>query len=361
MAYTRPSSSEFSPLLDDSVTSHLHGSKWTWGPMLAAMKKAESFRWPSEQQQQAGAGANADYHGYSGPVSVGYTQLGGNAGDAFLSAATHWVERVSDADGGEADTAAFHPLTVDGNGRRSASTAYYADRDNLSLLASTRASKIRTECQGSSLKATGVEIGDRFVAAGREVILAAGAIASPALLQLSGIGPASVLQSAGVDVNLDLPGVGAGLQEQTMNFMTWGQKGTTGPTGFAIAYPNATAVSPPCRAHKYVAANVQLFGDDGAFRNKLSGAISDAAEVGARNGGFISADAGREILTHQAETMYQAGLAELSLTLNDGDGTVGANVWALRPLSRGSVRITSNNPNSSPRVTAGCELTSSYG
>ena len=82
------------------------------------------------------------------------------------------------------------------------------------------------------------------MSAGREVILAAGAIASPALLQRSGIGPASVLNSAGVEVNLELPGVGAGLQEQTMNFMTWGQKGSTGPTGFAIAYPNATAVSP---------------------------------------------------------------------------------------------------------------------
>lgn len=243
MAYTRPSSSEFSPLLDDSVASELHGSRWTWPRMFEAMKKAESFRWPSDQQQAAGAGANADYHGYTGPVSVGYTSLGGNAGPAFLSAASRFVERVPDADGGEADTAAFHPLTVDGEGRRSASTAYYADRENLSLLASTRATRIRTECQGSSLKATGVEIGDKFVSAGREVILAAGAIASPALLQRSGIGPASVLTGAGVEVNLELPGVGAGLQEQTMNFMTWGQKGSTGPTGFAIAYPNATAVS----------------------------------------------------------------------------------------------------------------------
>lgn len=243
MAYTRPSASEFQPLLDDSVASELHGGKWTWPSLYAAMKKAEAFRWPSEQQLAAGAGANADYHGWDGPVSVGYTSLGGNAGNAFLDAATHWVERVADADGGEADTAAFHPLTVDGSGRRAAATAYYAERPNLSLLLDTRASRVRTECQGSALRATGVEFGDKFVAAGREVILAAGAIASPAILQRSGIGPVDALQQAGVDVNLDLPGVGAGLQEQTMNFMTWGQKGTTGPTGFAIVYPNATAVS----------------------------------------------------------------------------------------------------------------------
>lgn len=245
MAYTRPSASEYAPLLDDSVASELHGPKWTWWPQFDAMNAAESFRRPEEEQQRPGATANPEYHGFSGPVSVGYTQLGGNTGEAFLIAASNWVERIDDADGGEADTAARHPLTVDGNGRRSASTAYYADRPNLSLLANTRATKIRTECQGSVLEATGVEFGDKFVAAGREVILAAGAIASPALLQLSGIGPASVLQGAGVDVNLDLPGVGANLQEQTMNFMTWGQNGSTGPTGYVIAFPNATAVSPP--------------------------------------------------------------------------------------------------------------------
>lgn len=53
--------------------------------------------------------------------------------------------------------------------------------------------------------------------------------------------------------------------------------------------------------------------------------------------------------------MWLAGLAEISLTLNDGDGTVGANVWALRPLSRGSVRITSADPGAKPRVAAGCK------
>lgn len=246
MAYTRPSSSEFQPLLDDSVASHLHGSRWTWSSMFTAMKKSESFRIPSPEQTSSGASYNADYHGFSGPVSVGYTSLSGNAGDAYLSSASAFVDRVPDADGGHADTSAQHPMTVDGQGKRSASTAYYSpvqDRPNLSLLTDTRVTKIRTACQGSTLRATGVEIGDRFVAAGREVILAAGAIASPMLLQLSGIGPAKVLQSAGVQVNIDLPGVGANLQEQTMNFMTWEKKDATGPTGFAIVYPNASAVS----------------------------------------------------------------------------------------------------------------------
>lgn len=54
------------------------------------------------------------------------------------------------------------------------------------------------------------------MACDREVILAAGAIISPSLLQVSGIGPASVLDELGVPVQIDLPGVGQNLQDHAM-------------------------------------------------------------------------------------------------------------------------------------------------
>lgn len=77
--------------------------------------------------------------------------------------------------------------------------------------------------------------------ANREIILAAGAIQTPALLQLSGVGPSSVLNSLGITTKINLP-VGSNLQEQTMNSLgahavNGYNAGGRGPSD-AIAYPN---------------------------------------------------------------------------------------------------------------------------
>lgn len=102
--------------------------------------------------------------------------------------------------------------------RSSSRTAYYdpvSSRPNLHLL-------VRHYVSGVVLvnkTAVGVNIVDRadrsttMVKAGKEVILAAGAIQTPRLLQLSGVGPATILQTAGVEVIEDLPGVGANFQD----------------------------------------------------------------------------------------------------------------------------------------------------
>ena len=105
---------------------------------------------------------------------------------------------------------------------------------------------------GGAVHATGVQFAsDRTqsytVNAGKEVIVSAGAIMSPALLQLSGIGDSSLLQSVGVDVVLDLPGVGKNLQEQTLDSIGWTWVNGFDPQGRGpsdcIAYPDIDAVS----------------------------------------------------------------------------------------------------------------------
>ena len=65
-------------------------------------------------------------------------------------------------------------------------------------------------------RATGVEVesgGERFIVEGEEIILSSGAIASPQLLMLSGVGPADHLSSVGIQVVQDLPGVGQNLRD----------------------------------------------------------------------------------------------------------------------------------------------------
>ncbi len=112
--------------------------------------------------------------------------------------------------------------------RRSSSSAYYIrgleeSRGNLSVLTETRARRVLTQQDDDGLRrATGVELKDGSVLrATREVIVCAGAIESVKLLQLSGIGPRRVLEEAGVDVVVELPGVGENLQDHAEARVYW--------------------------------------------------------------------------------------------------------------------------------------------
>ncbi|MCY4273841.1 MAG: GMC oxidoreductase, partial [Gammaproteobacteria bacterium] len=107
-------------------------------------------------------------------------------------------------------------MTVNKGVRWSAANAYLKparQRSNLKVITGALTKKIRLHRK----RASGVEyrLGteDRFVQATKEVILCAGSIGSPQLLQLSGIGPGQILQRAGIEVLHDLPGVGQNLQD----------------------------------------------------------------------------------------------------------------------------------------------------
>jgi choline dehydrogenase len=93
-------------------------------------------------------------------------------------------------------------------------------RPNLTILPQTTAVRLAL----SGARATGVHVrsaGESFVVAGAEVIVSAGAIGSPHLLMLSGIGPADQLRNAGVQVHSDLPGVGQNLRDHPHVYATW--------------------------------------------------------------------------------------------------------------------------------------------
>lgn len=121
------------------------------------------------------------------------------------------------------------------NKTRSSSLYAYYDkvsfRSNLELLPMHQVREIlfdnSTSGSDSSLVATGVRVLNRsnndtlVFSANKEVILAAGGVFTPQLLQLSGIGPRDVLEAAGIETKIDLPAVGSNFQDHPVAYISW--------------------------------------------------------------------------------------------------------------------------------------------
>jgi choline dehydrogenase len=179
---------------------------WSWADVLPVYRAMENHE----------AGAN-DWRGVGGPVDVTIARERNALSDAYVQAGVE-AGLPMKADLNEGDQAGigyFSRTIVDGR-RVSAASAFLdrsAGRSNLTVLSGVHVTRIRI--QGS--RAVGVDCvqDGRAVSfdAQREVVLSAGTINSPQLLQLSGVGPGAHLQSLGIHVERDLPGVGRNMQE----------------------------------------------------------------------------------------------------------------------------------------------------
>jgi choline dehydrogenase len=156
---------------------------------------------------------SSPYHGQGGPMNVTFIKRPNPMTPAFLAAMDSLgYQRNSDFNGADSEGYGPRQGTILEGRRVSTATAYLkpaSHRDNLTILTDTRAARIRIE----ERRATGVDVltagGERRLTARREVIVSGGAVLSPQLLMLSGIGDETALRNAGVEVKHHLPGVGA--------------------------------------------------------------------------------------------------------------------------------------------------------
>ena len=161
-------------------------------------------------------GAN-EWRGVGGPMTISNIKRPSTAAKAFVEACARLqYQRNSDFNGERIDGIGFAPLNVHNGWRRSTAVGYLKpnlSRPNLELMTKTYVRRILFEGR----RAVGVEVERNGqvhrIGAWRELILSGGAINSPVLLLSSGVGPASELAPQGIDVKLDLPGVGKNLQE----------------------------------------------------------------------------------------------------------------------------------------------------
>lgn len=180
---------------------------WAWDDVLPLFKRAE--------KNERGAD---EYHGNQGPLSVSNMRIQRPITDAWVAAAQAAGYKFNpDYNGADQEGVGFFQLTSR-NGRRCSSAVAYLNpakkRPNLTIVTHAQADKIEI-IEG---RATGVTYTDRSghsqtVSARKEIVLCGGAINSPQLLMLSGIGEPEQLAEHGIEVKKALPGVGKNMQD----------------------------------------------------------------------------------------------------------------------------------------------------
>jgi choline dehydrogenase len=287
---------------------------WSFADVLPYFKKSEN--------QQRGA---SEYHGIGGPLDVTDLPAPNILTRAFLQACTQvGLPSNDDFNGPKQEGVGLNQVTVKAGRRVSAARAYLAParrRPNLTIV--TGAHATRALMEGS--RAVGVEYlwcgRLRQARAGREVILCGGAVHSPQLLMLSGIGPRQHLEALGIPVRIDLPGVGQNLQDHVL-------------IGACYACTKPVTLDRAATLQNFLRAWFQRKGP----------LISNVAEAG----GFVRTEPrlGRPDVQLYFTPAYYI---EHGFVRPPGHGFC-LGVCLLRPRSRGEITLAGRDPRQPPRV-----------
>lgn len=310
--YTRGNSKDYDAWAEDGC----HG--WSYRDVLPYFKRAEG----NERFHDV-------YHGNEGPLGVSAPRGALPICDAFIRAAQEYgIPYNPDFNGKRQAGSGYFQLTQKNSRRSSAATAFLKPalaRRNLTLRTDQQVRRIVLEkgrAIGVEVEANGATI---LIRARREVLVTSGAIGSPRLLMLSGIGPAEHLSSVGVAVHHDLPGVGQNLQDH-LDLCALGEcSGRFSYDGTEKFHRSAIA------ALQYV-----LF--------KSGPVTSSLFETGA----FWYAGDASPLPDLQFHFGQGSGIEKGIVTIDKGGVTL--NAAYMRPRSRGSVTLASEDPKAAPLI-----------
>ncbi|KAM0323936.1 hypothetical protein ACHAQA_008517 [Verticillium albo-atrum] len=341
MAYVRGNRAEF------DVWEELGNPGWNWDTLLPYYKKSEMYFIPRDDQLTAGASYEPQHHGFQGPLHVGLAPAFTNTSASPLLQAA-WeslsVPRNPDFNGGSVRGFAYPPSTLDPelNVRYDSSRAYIhpvENRPNLTILQGTvkritwaPQPRRQKTCQNAGLVANGVEFltedGQvKTIKVKKEVVVSAGAIRTPGVLEGSGIGNPRVLKALGIETMVDLPGVGENLLEQPHHTLAY--------TGNLEESTNAF--------YAYVTAE-NLFGDQLAAVEASSRArIPEFAQasVDASGNDALNVTVIERLFTIQHDLMFKKNATIAEILTIIAVGLQFSDYWILFPFSRGSVHLSS--------------------
>ncbi len=292
---------------------------WGWDDVLPLFKRSE--------KNERGAD---EFHGDQGPLSVSNMRIQRPITDAWVAAAQAAGYKFNpDYNGKEQEGVGFFQLTSRNGRRCSAAVAYLnpvKSRENLQIITHALVEKIIIE----NNHATAVSWKDKggrvqTVKANREIILSGGAINSPQLLMLSGIGEAAQLAEHGIEVRQDLPGVGKNLQDHLQARLVYKCNEPTLNDEVQSIFGQAKI------GLKYL-----------MFR---AGPMTMAASLAT---GFLKTR--DDVETPDIQFHVQPLSAENPGKGADKFSAFTMSVCQLRPESKGEIRLTSSNPKTYPKI-----------
>jgi choline dehydrogenase len=294
----------------------LGNAGWSYADVLPYFLRA--------QHNERGA---SEFHGVGGPLNVADQVSPAKINAAFIEACVQaGHKRATDFNGATQDGVGYYQVTQKGGKRWSAAQAYLRPamaRGNVTVLTEAHTAKVVVE----NGRATGVAYRkdgkDQVARAAREVVLSGGAINSPQLLLLSGIGPADHLKSLGIPVVADVPGVGGNLQDHL---------------DAATLYH--------CRTRDtYDTANQLL-----TLAKYVFGKTGPGTSCIAETGGFLRTGEGLAAPDIQLHFIPAFVIDHGRTKMKENGMTL--HVCLLRPDSRGTIRLKSADPTAAPAIDA---------
>lgn len=305
--------------------SRFGGSAWAWSEMERVFREIEDSQ------------SDADLaRGHGGPLAISTRKLAPSLETAVYCAAEGLgLKPLASLNGPDREGIGYYDHTVDLRGvRSSADRAFLRParrRPNLTILTRTHAEKILFHQRRAVAVQCRSDGGARTVSAAREILICAGALGSPHLLQLSGVGPAERLAAAGVPVLHDNPSVGANLGEHVVLALPHRLHGLEGHNR-------------EFRSWRLLINVLRYYGQP-----KNPGILSfGASEVG----GFLRSQPGLQ------RPDIQLAMSPYSFSrggrggLPKPDRTPGFTIigYMLHPQARGRVDLQSSNPAQGPRI-----------
>lgn len=311
---------------DYNLWAELTGDdSWRWENVLSVFRKSEDYH----------KGAD-EFHGAGGEWRVERQRLSWEILDAFRDAAEQvGIPKVEDFNRGDNEGCGYFEVNQKKGFRWNTARAFLKPTEGrkgkLDIMTGCHVKRLRLQSTDQGMLCTGVEFTgggtEWFAESTRETISTAGAVGSPQILQLSGIGPAALLQQHGVPVAVDLPGVGENLQDHLQLRMAFKVKGAK-------------------------TLNTMANNWFGKMRIGMQYALSRSGPMSmapSQLGAFTRSD------PSQATPNLEYHVQPLSL---DRFGeplhpfpAITASVCNLRPTARGHIRIASDDPFAAPKIT----------
>ena len=318
LAYVRGQTQDF----DDwhqSFVSSAKGRLWSWEGVEPYFRKLEGVKDPIAYSSM----------GKDGPIKIERAQADWSVIDAWVTTATKAGYLLNhDYNSIYQEGVGLYQQTLDRGVRCSASSAYLRpikQRSNLKIETNTTAKRLVFEGK----RVVGLEVSERgknrTILCGAEVILSAGAIGSPHLLMLSGVGPAKNLKENGIQVILNSPGVGQNLQDHLQ------------------ARPIYQCISETLNSQLGNPAKLMWHLFNYVFSRK--GLLSMGAGIGA---GFIRSK--EKINRPDLQFFVQPFSLDLQTSKPHPFDALTMAVYQLRPSSRGEISLASNDFKKQPKI-----------